>query len=87
MPSLTLPSSHERRYLAADLADRLGHSPDYWMRQARRKTIPHRRMGRDVWWEEEDVQQIVSAALVEPVEPVDPLRSQTARSRTLSERR
>ncbi|NKY08925.1 DNA-binding protein [Cellulomonas hominis] len=59
------------RILAAELAERLGHSADYWLRKARRREIPHRKVGRSIWWEEEDVQRILSDALVEPVERVN----------------
>jgi hypothetical protein len=71
MPSPAPPSSAgSRRYLAEDIAQRLGHSADYWLRKARRKEVPHRRVGRSIWWEDEDVQQIIAAALVAPVDPL-----------------
>lgn len=58
------------RYTAGDLADRIGHSADYWLRRARKGEIPHRKVGRSIWWEEEDVQQIIDAALVKPHDPL-----------------
>lgn len=66
------------RLLATDLAERAGHSADYWLRRARRKEIPHRKVGRSIWWEEEDVEQIIAAALVKPH---DPLASSVSRRR------
>lgn len=59
-----------RRYSAADLAERAGHSPDYWLRKARRQEVPHRKVGRSIWWEEEDVQEIIADALVKPGDPL-----------------
>lgn len=59
-----------RRYTAADLAERVGHSPDYWMRKASRQEVPHRKVGRSIWWEEEDVDQIIADALVKPFDPL-----------------
>jgi hypothetical protein len=69
---------------ARELSARLGHSADYWTRLARAKKVPHRRIGRDLWWTEEDVAAIVRAALVEPA---DPLRSQTQASRQAGRRK
>jgi hypothetical protein len=66
---------------ASDLSTRIGHSPDYWLRKARRHEVPHRRNGRLIWWEEEDVQQIIADALVKPHDPLQsvvPRRRRTA---------
>ena len=71
------------RFTATDLADRIGHSADYWLRAARAGRVPYRRLGRVIWWEPEDVAQIVAAAYVEPA---DALRSHTSRSRAASRR-
>lgn len=65
----------------ADVATRLGKSANYWLRKARRKEVPHRRIGQSVMFTEADVEQILAASYVEPV---DPLRSVTARSRRRS---
>lgn len=69
------------RHTATDLAERMGHSPDYWLRKARRQEVPHRKVGRSIWWEEEDVQQIITDALVNPIDPLAsavPRRRRTA---------
>lgn len=59
----------------ADLASRLGKSPDYWLREARAKRVPHRRIGRDIRFTEDDVDAILSASFVKAV---DPLRDEAA---------
>lgn len=66
------------RNTATDLSARIGHSADYWLRKARRKEVPHRRDGRLIWWEDEDVEQIIAGALVTPD---DPLKSVVKRRR------
>lgn len=63
---------------AAEVAQRLGKSSDYWSRRAARREVPHTRIGRSVRWSEQDVADILAAARVDPI---DPLRSQTTRSR------
>lgn len=60
---------------ADDLATRLGKSADYWLREARAKRIPHRRIGRDIRFTEADVEAILTAAYVKAV---DPLRDEVA---------
>lgn len=68
----------ESRLLTPDeAAERLGHSADYWKRRARRKEVPHVRIGAAVRFTEADIEAIIAAARVEPV---DPLRSITTRS-------
>lgn len=66
-----------------DLAERIGKSADYWLRKARAKQVPHRRIGRSVRFTEDDVQAILAAALVTPN---DPLTSLTPGSRARSGR-
>lgn len=58
------------RHTATDVASRVGHTADYWLRKARRQEVPHRKVGRSIWWEEEDVQQIIADALVKPYDPL-----------------
>lgn len=58
-----------------ELAARLGKSADYWLREARAKRVPHRRLGRDIRFTEADVDAILTAALVRTV---DPLRDDAA---------
>lgn len=59
----------------AELATRLGKSADYWLREARAKRIPHRRLGRHIRFTEADVTAILAAAFVQTV---DPLRDELA---------
>lgn len=59
----------------AELAARLGKSSDYWLREARAKRVPHRRIGRDIRFTEADVASILAAAFVQTV---DPLRDDAA---------
>lgn len=54
----------------AQVAERLGKSADYWLRRARRREVPHRRIGRTVSFSEADVEAILSAAQVEALDPM-----------------
>lgn len=67
-----------------DLAARLGKTADYWQRKAARREIPHRRIGRDVRFTEADVDAILAASLIAPV---DVLAAQTPGSRARGRRR
>lgn len=60
------------------LAERLGKSEDYWKRAARRREVPHVRLGRTIRFTDDDVAAIVAAA---HVDVDDPLASQTKASR------
>lgn len=73
---MTAPDAAELTY--DDLVKRLGHTVDYWRRQAAAKKIPHRRFGRVVRFTEADYEAILAAA---KVDAFDPLRSVTTRSR------
>lgn len=64
---------------ADDLAGRLGKTGDYWLRQARARKVPHRRIGASILWAPADVDAILADAYQEPV---DPLRSVVSKRRT-----
>lgn len=69
----------------SDMAVRLGHSADWWKRRAADRTVPHHRDGRKVWFTEDDVATYLELTAVAP-QRVDPLRSQTSRSRAAQRR-
>ena len=69
-----------------DMAERLGHSPDWWQRRASARAVPHHRDGRRVWFTEADVDAYLAQTAV-TAEHADPLRSQTGRSRASQSRR
>lgn len=62
----------------AEVAARLGKSADFWLRKARRREVPHRRIGRTVAFTEADVESILAAS---QVTPLDPMRSVAPRRR------
>lgn len=68
-----------------DMAERLGHSADWWQRRASARAVPHHRDGRRVWFTEADVDAYLAQTAVAP-ERDDPLRSQTGRSRATNRR-
>lgn len=74
-----------------DLVTRLGHTADWWKREVRSRKHPHLRVGREIRFTEDDY-----LAIRESYRPhgefagptyIDPLRTQTSRSRRTSRKK
>lgn len=68
-----------RLFTPAEVAARLGKSPEWWRKQAAAKRVPHSRHGRSIRFSEDDITAYLEQI---QVRPDDPLKSAvTARRR------
>lgn len=79
---MTLPVT----YSTADVATVIGKSETWLAEQARRKRVPHLRIGRQVRFTEAHVTEIISAAEVRNATATQTVRGLTARSAAHAQR-
>lgn len=64
-----------------DLVERIGKSVDYWDEQCAARKIPHLRIGRDIYFTEDHIAEIIAMHEVDVSSVKVPTRDEIARKR------